>query len=105
MSTRVSEAAAAMRKAPRQARSRATVDVIVTAGARVLDRHGWAGFTTNEVAQVAGVPLTAVRRAAMLAGSTVAAAGAAFAGEEALAWPEQQLTVLPMQQEPEREAL
>ncbi|WP_342705762.1 TetR/AcrR family transcriptional regulator [Burkholderia arboris] len=60
MSTRVSGAAAAMRKAPRQARSRATVDVIVTAGARVLDRHGWAGFTTNEVAQVAGVGIGSV---------------------------------------------
>ncbi|HHX4059262.1 MAG: TetR/AcrR family transcriptional regulator [Burkholderia contaminans] len=60
MSTRVSEAAAAMRKAPRQARSRATVDVIVTAGARVLDTHGWAGFTTNEVAEVAGVSIGSV---------------------------------------------
>ncbi|WP_175900916.1 TetR/AcrR family transcriptional regulator [Burkholderia seminalis] len=60
MSTRVSNAAAAMRKAPRQARSRATVDVIVTAGARVLDTHGWAGFTTNEVAEVAGVSIGSV---------------------------------------------
>ncbi|WP_455708849.1 TetR/AcrR family transcriptional regulator [Burkholderia seminalis] len=60
MSTRVSNTAAAMRKAPRQARSRATVDVIVTAGARVLDTHGWAGFTTNEVAEVAGVSIGSV---------------------------------------------
>ncbi|WP_423369302.1 TetR/AcrR family transcriptional regulator [Burkholderia sp. LMG 32019] len=60
MSTRVSDAAAVMRKAPRQARSRATVDVIVTAGARVLDTQGWAGFTTNEVAQVAGVSIGSV---------------------------------------------
>lgn len=60
MSTRVSNTAAAMRKAPRQARSRATVDVIVTAGARVLDMHGWAGFTTNEVAEVAGVSIGSV---------------------------------------------
>lgn len=60
MSTRVSDPAAAMRKAPRQARSRATVDVIVTAGARVLDTHGWAGFTTNEVAEVAGVSIGSV---------------------------------------------
>ena len=42
-------------------------------------------LTQEAVAQVAGVPLAAVRRAAMLAGSTVAAAGAAFAGEQALA--------------------
>jgi DNA ligase-1 len=37
------------------------------------------------LAAAAGVPLTAVRRAAMLAGSTVAIATAAFEGEEALA--------------------
>ena len=37
------------------------------------------------LAAAAGVPLTAVRRAAMLAGSTVAVALAAFEGEEALA--------------------
>ncbi|WP_198086012.1 TetR/AcrR family transcriptional regulator [Variovorax sp. E3] len=44
-----------MRKAPRQQRSRATVDVIVEAAARVLARRGWARFTTNEIAAVAGV--------------------------------------------------
>jgi DNA ligase-1 len=49
-------------------------------------RQGALDAVTQEaVAQVAGVSLTAVRRAAMLAGSTVAAAGAAFAGEDALA--------------------
>ncbi len=49
-------------------------------------RQGALDAVTQEaVAQVAGVPLAAVRRAAMLAGSTVAAAGAAFVGEEALA--------------------
>ncbi len=42
-------------------------------------------LTQEAVAQVAGVPLAAVRRAAMLSGSTVAAARAAFEGEEALA--------------------
>jgi AcrR family transcriptional regulator len=46
-----------MRKEPRQARSRATVEVIVRAGARVLGDRGWAGFTTNEVAEVAGVSI------------------------------------------------
>ncbi len=60
MSTRVSGATSAMRKAPRQARSRATVDVIVTAGAHVLDARGWSGFTTNEVARVAGVSIGSV---------------------------------------------
>lgn len=46
-----------MRKAPRQARSRATVEAIVEAGAHVLGRRGWAGFTTNEVAEVAGASI------------------------------------------------
>ncbi|ROM52002.1 TetR family transcriptional regulator [Pseudomonas rhodesiae] len=44
-----------MRKEPRQARSRATVETIIQAGARVLSREGWAGFTTNKVADLAGV--------------------------------------------------
>jgi AcrR family transcriptional regulator len=46
-----------MRKAPRQARSRATVDAILDAGAQVLGRRGWAKFTTNEVAETAGVSI------------------------------------------------
>jgi AcrR family transcriptional regulator len=46
-----------MRKQPRQARSRATVDAIVQAGTRVLGGKGWAGFNTNEVAEVAGVSI------------------------------------------------
>jgi AcrR family transcriptional regulator len=46
-----------MRKQPRQARSRATVDAIVQAGARILGDHGWAGFTTNRVAEKAGVSI------------------------------------------------
>ena len=49
-----------MRKEPRQARSRATVEVIVRAGARVLGNRGWASFTTNEVAEVAGVSIGSV---------------------------------------------
>jgi AcrR family transcriptional regulator len=57
MSTRISAARAAMRKAPRQARSHATVAAIVEAGARILGLRGWAGFTTNEVAEVAGVSI------------------------------------------------
>jgi AcrR family transcriptional regulator len=46
-----------MRKEPSQARSRATVDAIIQAGARVLADRGWAGFTTNGVADVAGVSI------------------------------------------------
>lgn len=44
-----------MRKPPRQQRSRATVDTIIDAAIRVLESRGWADFTTNEVAAVAGV--------------------------------------------------
>jgi AcrR family transcriptional regulator len=44
-----------MRKAPKQARSRATVEFILQAAARVLGRQGWARFNTNQVADAAGV--------------------------------------------------
>ncbi|MDP9896816.1 AcrR family transcriptional regulator [Variovorax boronicumulans] len=57
MSTRVPATGSLMRKEPRQARSRATVEVIIRAGARVLGDRGWAEFTTNEVASVAGVSI------------------------------------------------
>ena len=46
-----------MRKTPRQARARATVDVILDAGAQVLARTGRANFTTNAVAEAAGVSI------------------------------------------------
>lgn len=46
-----------MRKEPRQARSRATVEAVVEAGARILSEQGWAGFTTNKVADAAGVSI------------------------------------------------
>jgi len=49
-----------MRKEPCQARSRATVEFIVRAGARVLGDRGWTGFTTNEVAEVAGVSIGSI---------------------------------------------
>src|SRR5438309_886847 len=57
MSTRIPKPPATMRKEPRQARSRATVAAIVQAGAQVLGDRGWSGFTTNEVAGVAGVSI------------------------------------------------
>lgn len=57
LSTRIPKPAPALRKAPRQARSRATVGVLVEAAARVLAQRGWAGFTTNAVAQRAGVSI------------------------------------------------
>ncbi|MFM0648126.1 TetR/AcrR family transcriptional regulator [Paraburkholderia bryophila] len=57
MATRIPTRPSTMRKAPRQARSRATVEAILIAGAQVLGRRGWAGFTTNEVAEAAGVSI------------------------------------------------
>lgn len=43
------------RKSARQARSAATVEVIVEAAARILEADGHAGFTTNAIAERAGV--------------------------------------------------
>lgn len=57
MSTRIAKRQSVMRKEPRQARSRATVETIVQAGARILSDEGWAGFTTNRVAELAGVSI------------------------------------------------
>jgi AcrR family transcriptional regulator len=45
------------RRRPRQARSRATWEAIVEAAAQILERRGPAGFTTNEVAERAGVSI------------------------------------------------
>lgn len=55
LSTRIEKSNRVMRKRPRQVRSKATVDAIVEAAARILNEHGWAGFTTNKVAEAAGV--------------------------------------------------
>lgn len=57
MSTRITKQQPVMRKAPRQARSHATVETIIEAGARILNDGGWAGFTTNRVAELAGVSI------------------------------------------------
>jgi AcrR family transcriptional regulator len=45
----------AARKAPKQARSRETVEVILEAAARVFVRHGYARATTNRIAEAAGI--------------------------------------------------
>ncbi len=45
------------RKRPRQARSKATVDTILEATARVLVKQGFDGLTTNAVAAAAGVSI------------------------------------------------
>jgi AcrR family transcriptional regulator len=51
------KASANPRKRPEQDRSRATVEVIVDAAARVLVKHGYGAFTTNRVAETAGVSI------------------------------------------------
>ena len=45
------------RKAPEQDRSRATVEAIVGAAAHILVKHGYDAFTTNRVAEKAGVSI------------------------------------------------
>ncbi len=45
------------RKRPTQRRSQATVEAILKAGARVFARRGYAGGTTNHIAEVAGVSI------------------------------------------------
>lgn len=45
------------RKSPLQARSSATVDAVLEAAARILERKGFEGYTTNAVAEVAGVSI------------------------------------------------
>ncbi|WP_374377327.1 TetR/AcrR family transcriptional regulator [Dongia sp.] len=57
MSTRIAKSKSVMRKAPSQSRSRATVAAIVEAATRILAAQGWAAFTTNKVAEAAGVSI------------------------------------------------
>jgi AcrR family transcriptional regulator len=46
---------ATVRKHPKQERSQATVEAILTATTRILTEQGYAQFTTNRVAELAGV--------------------------------------------------
>lgn len=46
---------ASLRKTPRQARSRRTVERILDAAARIFHEQGYAGATTNDIADEAGV--------------------------------------------------
>lgn len=43
------------RRAPRQARSRATVDAVLEAAARIIRQRGVEALTTNHISEVAGV--------------------------------------------------
>lgn len=51
-----------MRATPRQDRSRFSVEAILEAATRILERHGEAGFNTNAVAAKAGVSIGALYR-------------------------------------------
>ncbi len=46
-----------MKKEPSQVRSRASVEAMVEACARILEERGYAGLTTNAVAEVSGVSI------------------------------------------------
>lgn len=48
------------RKMPRQSRSRETVEAILTATADILTRRGYAGLTTNHIAERAGVNIASL---------------------------------------------
>lgn len=50
-------AATTPRKAPRQARAAATIDVILQGAAHILRRDGLGGLTTNHIAERAGVSI------------------------------------------------
>jgi AcrR family transcriptional regulator len=45
------------RKLPAQSRSNATVDAVLEAAARILERYGFEGYTTNAIAERAGVSI------------------------------------------------
>lgn len=51
-----------VRKSPRQSRSRDSVACLLEAAARILESEGEAGFTTNAVAQRAGVSIGTLYR-------------------------------------------
>jgi AcrR family transcriptional regulator len=57
MTDRHSQQRPSPRKAPKQARSQATVEAIVEAAARILEQRGHDGFSTNAVAELAGVSI------------------------------------------------
>jgi AcrR family transcriptional regulator len=57
MTERASDQRTLPRKQPRQARAQHTVDAIIEAAARILEEQGHGGFTTNAVAELAGVSI------------------------------------------------
>jgi AcrR family transcriptional regulator len=57
LATRIPGLRTTMRKEPRQARARATIEFILDGATRILGERGWAGFTTNAVADAAGISI------------------------------------------------
>jgi AcrR family transcriptional regulator len=57
MKKKLKASALKLRKAPGQSRSIETVNVILEAAARILEERGFAGYTTNAVAERAGVSI------------------------------------------------
>ena len=45
------------RKPPTQPRATETVNAVLEAAARILERHGFEGYTTNAIAERAGVSI------------------------------------------------
>jgi AcrR family transcriptional regulator len=54
--------AAPLRRAPKQVRSRLIVDAIVEAGRRILESDGPGAFTTNRIAERAGISIGSLYR-------------------------------------------
>jgi len=48
------------KKKPKQSRSKVTFDAILVASTYILERDGWAAFTTNRVAERAGVNIASL---------------------------------------------
>ena len=56
-STRIPSRRLEPRKIPKQTRSQSTVEAILEAAAQVFERHGYAGGTTNRIAERAGTSI------------------------------------------------
>src|SRR6478735_1117078 len=57
---KISDERVGIRRAPRQERSRQTVDAVLQAVERVLTREGVDALTTNRIAEAAGVSIGSV---------------------------------------------
>jgi AcrR family transcriptional regulator len=57
LATRIPARSGAMRKEPQQQRAQVTIEALLDAAAHILGTRGWAGLTTNAVAELAGVSI------------------------------------------------